>query len=363
VIEDVLRAVASAFPAERAEAMLDAIERAFRMSNAPRDSSPECVLCGGYGVPRYPLLLQPSAAGHLHLGPVVPYHGMRAFSEHTPGMSLACLDCLTIARHEHSAAPPSASAERLLHDALRAVRASGAEQAEAAALALEAALTRAGGPVLSREFHPGCFLCGETRPCAQGKARAALCADCSQAHWRMIATDGLTGAATRSVFVARLDAAVARARALSTPLVLLSLDIDYMKAWNDFYGFMAGDTLLTRVPGILRSALAERDFVARYGGEEFSAFLEGRTLAEGVEIAERIRARAWDALRPPEIERDPNESRRAGLSGRPYFPEGHVTVSIGVARFEPDMNLGDLLRAAEDRLLDAKVAGRNRVVA
>lgn len=350
------KAIAGAFP-DRAAAMLDAIERAFRMTAAAGARERPCVLCGGFGLPRFPLLL-PRPDQPVWLRAVVP---PPPYGDDAPGAPVACLDCLIVARDEHSASLPSDTAERVLHDVLRAVRAPGSEGAERAAAAIELAFARAGMPVISRDAHPGCAICGVTRPCARGAAKGALCEDCSRNHWRAIAIDGLTGAATRALFAFRLENAVDRCRRLGAPISLLLLDVDWMKSFNDIHGFLAGDALLTRVPGIMRAELREQDLVARFGGEEFVALLEGQTVGEAADVAERIRARARESLRPPEVPLDPTEISRASFDGRLHFPEGRVSVSIGVSGRSPE-SAQALLQEADMRLHDAKLAGRNRVV-
>ena len=50
---------------------------------------------------------------------------------------------------------------------------------------------------------------------------------------------------------------------------MMIIDLDHFKRINDQYGHAAGDEVLRRMAGILRSSFRETDFIARYGGEEF----------------------------------------------------------------------------------------------
>jgi diguanylate cyclase (GGDEF)-like protein len=94
------------------------------------------------------------------------------------------------------------------------------------------------------------------------------------------------------------------------------------------------------------------DTVARWGGEEFAVLLTAPVVADDVRaICERLRQAVHRV--PVEIE---------GLDRRRH--DASVTVSIGVARY-PDhgATVLDLWRAANQALLEAKRAGKNRVVA
>jgi len=82
--------------------------------------------------------------------------------------------------------------------------------------------------------------------------------------------------------------------------------------------------------------------VARYGGEEFVVVLPSCPTASAVETAERLR-RAVAGVAAPD--------------GKP------ITASLGVATFPFDgSDGGDLIRAADSALYQAKERGRNQVV-
>jgi HD-GYP domain-containing protein (c-di-GMP phosphodiesterase class II) len=111
---------------------------------------------------------------------------------------------------------------------------------------------------------------------------------------------------------------------------------------NASFGHDAGDRALRAVAECLRRSLREGDLACRYGGEEFIVILSG-TAAEGQAAAERIRRRVADL--PPVA---------AGA--------GTITCSIGVAGFPDHASTADsLLKAADEALLSAKHAGRDRV--
>jgi diguanylate cyclase len=83
---------------------------------------------------------------------------------------------------------------------------------------------------------------------------------------------------------------------------------------------------------------------ARYGGDEFVVILTRTDLQGGARVAEALRAG---------IE---------GVGRRLGYPAGLITVSIGLAEFDPREPVdGDLLVAADRALYRAKAAGRNAV--
>jgi diguanylate cyclase (GGDEF)-like protein len=160
--------------------------------------------------------------------------------------------------------------------------------------------------------------------------------------------DGLTGIGNRRRFDEFLIREWRRSRRARTPLALVMLDVDYFKAFNDKYGHAAGDECLREVAATIAMVVRRPgDLCARYGGEEFAAILPHTDLAGARTLGERIRA-AVTGLEIP----------HARSAVAPV-----VTVSIGVAagdiagNEEPEA----LLRAADRRLYEAKIAGRNRV--
>lgn len=87
--------------------------------------------------------------------------------------------------------------------------------------------------------------------------------------------DHLTGLANRANFTDRLERAMARRLGDRETVAVLCLDLDNFKAVNDALGHPAGDELLIRVAGRLKTVLGETWTVARLGGDEFAALFEG----------------------------------------------------------------------------------------
>ena len=156
-------------------------------------------------------------------------------------------------------------------------------------------------------------------------------------------TDDLTGLPNFRAFRERIDGELERADRYPERFGVLVLDLDRFKKYNDTYGHLAGNEALRRVARTIRDTVRAVDFPARYGGEEFAVIVpqvDGPSLTA---IAERIRAN---------IEKLP-----APADGAP------VTVSIGAALYPDDgHDRESLFRTADERLYEAKEAGRNRVV-
>lgn len=163
---------------------------------------------------------------------------------------------------------------------------------------------------------------------------------------QMAQTDQLTGVYNRRYFELALQREYNRALRYSYPLSLIMIDLDNFKQCNDRFGHAAGDKVLAKVGEILRSNLRDSDIPARYGGEEFAVILPHTPLTGAKAAAERIRKLV---------------EQQTFLFGDPPV-EHRVTISAGVAALGPSIfEPTDLVRAADEALLRAKAAGKNRV--
>ncbi|MFW6067752.1 MAG: GGDEF domain-containing protein [Myxococcota bacterium] len=161
--------------------------------------------------------------------------------------------------------------------------------------------------------------------------------------YRMTIVDGLTGVHNKRYLMETLDREISRARRHQRPLSLMMFDIDRFKQINDTLGHLAGDYILKEMAQAVRARLRPDDVVARYGGEEFAVVLPETATSDAMDIAERIRQL---------------------IDGHPFEFEHeriHVTVSAGVAELQEGMDVMQLVKAADERLYEAKRNGRNRV--
>jgi diguanylate cyclase (GGDEF)-like protein len=125
---------------------------------------------------------------------------------------------------------------------------------------------------------------------------------------------------------------------------IMFIDLDEFKEINDRLGHQEGDRVLYEAARIIRATVRTSDVVGRYGGDEFLVFLPQVDAGKLADLAEKIRLAVI-----------------AGSDGK--LP---ARVSIGAASgvFEHEMeeDLAQLIRKADEMLLAAKKAGRNRVL-
>lgn len=158
------------------------------------------------------------------------------------------------------------------------------------------------------------------------------------------ATDGLTGLPNRRYFD-EFCALLGRRRRAEDAVSVLMIDIDKFKVLNDTYGHPVGDEVLKAVAGAILSTIREQDVPARVGGEEFAVLLRNPGPNISVEVGERVR----EAVRSLDL-------RKHGVPG--------ASVSVGVANaLGPEEPISEIVSRADQALLRAKRAGRDRVVA
>ena len=159
--------------------------------------------------------------------------------------------------------------------------------------------------------------------------------------------DGLTNIPNRRRFDEALENEWKRALRSGASISIIMADIDYFKHYNDNYGHGTGDECLKKVAAALAGSIERpSDLVARYGGEEFVALLPETDAAGAKALAERF-CRHVEAMQLPH--------QYSGVSS-------YVTVSVGYACVTPGAETSptELLRLADEKLYQAKEAGRNR---
>jgi diguanylate cyclase len=160
--------------------------------------------------------------------------------------------------------------------------------------------------------------------------------------------DVVTAIGNRRFFDACFAEEVEKAQRLGDSFCLALADIDRFKHVNDRFGHLVGDRLLRLFANILVRNVRGQDKVARFGGEEFALIFPGARLAEAVSAVERIR----EVLEAKQWTVEPSGER-----------VGKVTASFGVGRLSGGESPTDFLRRVDQLLYEAKVRGRNRVVA
>jgi diguanylate cyclase (GGDEF)-like protein len=154
--------------------------------------------------------------------------------------------------------------------------------------------------------------------------------------------DDLTGVYNRRALVAHLEERLAGGA--SGPVSVLFLDLDRLKAVNDYLGHNAGDWFIRVFAQRLREKTADDCLIARLGGDEFVVV---PAVPMSAADAEALASRLQDALR-----------ERVAIDGEMLTR----TVSVGVALGNPGRDTAsDLLRRADQAVLDAKGAGGNKI--
>ncbi|WP_338574043.1 diguanylate cyclase [Pseudomonas canadensis] len=157
--------------------------------------------------------------------------------------------------------------------------------------------------------------------------------------------DPLTGLPNRAAWSERLDQEVNTWHQCGNNLSLAMLDLDHFKRINDGYGHLAGDKVLKIIANVLRKRLRPSDFIARFGGEEFVLLMPNSSLSDALAAGEVL---------------------RAAIEACPFHFKGEpvtITVSMGVAQFQPGERSDLALKRADEALYRAKAAGRNQVQA
>jgi len=100
--------------------------------------------------------------------------------------------------------------------------------------------------------------------------------------------DTLTPVFNRRAFLRELGRSMAFAKRHDSPLSLVFIDINRLKALNDRHGHAVGDEALRRVAEILVDGTRASDTVARLGGDEFAILLPKTEPGPAQELADRL---------------------------------------------------------------------------
>ena len=157
--------------------------------------------------------------------------------------------------------------------------------------------------------------------------------------------DALTGLLNRRAMEEALLAQVQRSRRTGEPFAVLMLDLDHFKSINDRHGHAEGDRALKHTAAALKAELREVDAVARFGGEEFLVLMPGATVETALPVAERLRTALVSDV--PQVE------------GAKLL----LSTSIGIAQWREPEEPSHVLIRADAALYQAKLRGRDCVVA
>lgn len=158
--------------------------------------------------------------------------------------------------------------------------------------------------------------------------------------------DSLTGLKNRASSDLDMDFMVVGAAQTTTPLSVLSIDLDGFKKVNDTLGHQAGDQVLIQCAKRMLGAVRRTsDLIARVGGDEFLVVLKN-TAATDVSLAQVAQNLINEISRPIHLDTGQVVS---------------VGASIGIACFpQHGLTRETLLKSADAAMYDAKRNGKNR---
>jgi diguanylate cyclase (GGDEF)-like protein len=158
--------------------------------------------------------------------------------------------------------------------------------------------------------------------------------------------DPLTGAHGRVELLPELDGWRELARRSVESTCIVFMDVDHLKEINDRHGHAVGDRVLAGTVHFVGEHLRPYDKVFRYGGDEFVVSLPGTSLPDAMHLVDRIRAGL----------------SRVALVTTAAGDDIRATASFGVAPLDGDDPIEQSIDRADKALLQAKAAGRDRVV-
>ena len=158
---------------------------------------------------------------------------------------------------------------------------------------------------------------------------------------RSINTDYMTKLYNKCYFDKCIKMAVSEASKNGSDFSLIVIDIDDFKVVNDHFGHLTGDEVLKNIAAAIKNQTRDNDLCFRYGGDEFVVILPNTTKNQAVAVGKRIQSTFSDDI----IE-------NSGIK---------ISISIGVAQWEPWMGPADLTEWADKAMYSSKNKGKNQL--
>lgn len=135
-------------------------------------------------------------------------------------------------------------------------------------------------------------------------------------------------------------------------LSIIMFDLDHFKRINDQWGHATGDAALIHVSQLAQKTVRASDILARLGGEEFGVLLPNATPEQAKLQAERMRS---------EFEQQAFQFNGQMIQCTASFGISSINLATAHHELEPQDLLETLLNSADQAMMRAKQAGRNRV--
>ena len=181
---------------------------------------------------------------------------------------------------------------------------------------------------------------------------------------KMATEDELTGLKNRRYVLEFIRQVIDIAKDVGGIVTLLVFDIDDFKHYNDVYSHSAGDQILQQASKLMKRCCRNHDVIARIGGDEFLVVFWDDPKEDAAKTQDERRASTARHPKEPvfiaqrfRAEINKTEFSMLGPEGR-----GALTISGGLASFPADGQTADeLYKQADQRLIEAKTAGKNRI--
>lgn len=170
-------------------------------------------------------------------------------------------------------------------------------------------------------------------------------------------TDKLTGLYNREGFYGNINRLLEENEetGLGQAVIIMYIDLDNFKYYNDTFGHGIGDIILTGMAQIFQKEVGDHGFVTRYGGDEFLITVYTDDMAYAGQIAKNIYS---------QIEREDGFAAaiRRKLGRKIDIPAEHqISCSIGISGRKSLMSedeLEKMVKEADQVLYDVKNAGK-----
>ena len=157
---------------------------------------------------------------------------------------------------------------------------------------------------------------------------------------KLSSIDAMTGLYNKKTFTALVEDYLTYEK---DPGVLIFVDVDNFKIYNDQYGHLNGDAVLKKFARELLEEFSQTGIVGRYGGDEFTVFLKS---VSSQEYVNRGMERLEKKLSAIELEE---------------FGEVALSFSAGGARYPQDgSTFVELCKLADDALYRVKADGKGK---
>ena len=157
---------------------------------------------------------------------------------------------------------------------------------------------------------------------------------------KLSSIDAMTGLYNKKTFTALVEEHLTYEK---DPGVLIFVDVDNFKIYNDQYGHLNGDAVLKKFARELLEEFSQTGIVGRYGGDEFTVFLKS---VSSQDYVDRAMERLEKKLSAIELEE---------------FGEVALSFSAGGARYPQDgSTFVELCKLADDALYRVKADGKGK---